>query len=64
MTNITYAEYFTLWVTFDKDGLALKVLEIYICSVPFVKIYLLENENQKNNEYFLKTTLKVSLSVQ
>ena len=63
MTNITYAEYFTIWVTFDKDALALKVLEIYICSVPFVKIDLLEKENQKNNEYFLKTTLKVSLSV-
>ena len=45
MANITYAEYFTLWVTFDKDALALKVLEIYICSVHFVEIYLLEKEN-------------------
>ena len=44
---LKYLLLLTLWVTFDKDALALKVLEIYICSVPFVKIYLLEKENQK-----------------
>ena len=47
----------TLWVTFDKDACALKVLEIYICSVPFVNKTLLEKENKKNMIYILKLHL-------
>ena len=38
----------TLRVTFDLDACALKVLEIYICSVSFANKNLLEKEKKKN----------------
>ena len=36
---------------------------MYICSVPFVKIYLLEKENQKNNKTLDESNMNLCKSV-